>query len=189
MDSLIDNMLICEISMNWDGMKNSVFCYKDLDGPASLGPVWDFDWAYGNINMYGYNTNFTEGWHTTNNYFTNEQYYQSESWNRYLIRDPYFLMKLYEKYKAVRNNEIADFLKAPEAYREILKADGNANDERWGYTYNNKKYYYKANSEYYDDAYNSLEKFMNKRISWIDSQFTSLDNLIESFGAYKRTMK
>ena len=31
LDSLVNNFLLCEFSMNWDAMKNSVFLYKDLE--------------------------------------------------------------------------------------------------------------------------------------------------------------
>ncbi len=32
MDSLLTNFLLCEFTMNWDAMKNSVYLYKDLEG-------------------------------------------------------------------------------------------------------------------------------------------------------------
>lgn len=48
MDSLMVNFLMCEFTMNWDGMKHSVFVYKDVDGPYYIAPAWDYDWAWGN---------------------------------------------------------------------------------------------------------------------------------------------
>lgn len=45
---------------------------KDVDELAKLAPVWDFDWAFGNNNMYSIWTYEPESWHTSNNYFTNE---------------------------------------------------------------------------------------------------------------------
>jgi len=47
----------------------------------------------------------------TNNYFTNEQYYQSVQWNRYLVRDPYFLMLAYHRYHEIRPTVIEDIIK------------------------------------------------------------------------------
>ena len=28
-------------------MKNSVYLYKDIEGPFYIGPAWDYDWAWG----------------------------------------------------------------------------------------------------------------------------------------------
>lgn len=55
MDSLVQYWLVCEYTNNWDSMKNSTYLYKDLTGKAKMGPVWDYDWAFGNINMYSMN--------------------------------------------------------------------------------------------------------------------------------------
>ena len=177
MDSLVQNFMICELTMNWDSMKNSTFLYKDIEGPAYMGPVWDYDWAYGNINMYRIDTYITDDWHTTNNYFTREQFYQSVQWNRYLIRDPYFLMKAYEKYKDVRKNELKDFLDSLEYYQEFLKFDGTLNDKRWGYG--------GRNGEKYAKATNSLQNFIKERVAWLDEQFIDFETLVASLGYYE----
>lgn len=177
LDSLVQNFLVCELTMNWDSMKNSVFVYKDIEGPAYMGPVWDYDWAYGNINMYRIDTYITDDWHTTNNYFTTEQYYQSEQWNRYLIKDPYFLMKAYEKYKAIRRNELQELLDSLDYYKELLACDGTLNDKRWNYG--------GRNGEKYAKATNSLENFITDRVAWLDRQFADFETLVASLGYYE----
>lgn len=176
LDSMVQNFMICELTMNWDSMKNSTFLYKDIEGPAYMGPVWDYDWAYGNINMYRIDTYITDDWHTTNNYFTREQFYQSVQWNRYLIKDPYFLMKVYEKYKSVRQNELKDFLDSLEYYQEFLKFDGALNDKRWGYG--------GRNGEKYAKATDSLQNFIYDRVAWLDRQFVDFETLVDSLGYY-----
>lgn len=183
-DSLVNNLLVCEFTMNWDCMKNSVFVYKDTGEKAKIGPVWDFDWAFGNINMYNVDTWVPEGWHTTNGYFTNEKYYQSVQWNRYLIQDPYFLMKLWEKYQSIREGALAEAVDAVGAYRELLAWDGKRNDQRWSMTYRDRKYYSGKNSLGFEDSFTKLEEFITKRVAWLDEQFVSLETLMESFGSY-----
>ena len=177
LDSLVQNFMICELTMNWDSMKNSTFLYKDIEGPAYMGPVWDYDWAYGNINMYRIDTYITDDWHTTNNYFTREQFYQSVQWNRYLIKDPYFLMKVYEKYKSIRPNELKDFRDSLEYYQEFLKFDGALNDKRWGYG--------GRNGEKYAKATDSLQNFIYDRVAWLDRQFVDFETLVASLGYYE----
>lgn len=181
LDSLINNFIICEFTMNWDSMKNSVFITKDISGLASLSPAWDYDWAFGNINMYQINTWFPESWHTTNEYFTNEQYYQSVQWNRYLIKDPYFLLKAYEKYKQIRPTIIEDIIKEDgtiDKYYQYLKEAGNANDDMW------KTTYISYNSVSFDKSMTKLRDFIETRVAWLDKQFADFDTFVTSLGYY-----
>lgn len=177
LDSLVQNFMVCELTMNWDSMKNSTFLYKDIDGLAYMGPVWDYDWAYGNINMFNIDTYITDDWHTTNNYFTREQFYQSVQWNRYLIKDPYFLMKIYEKYHAIRSNELKALLDSLDYYQKFLQFDGALNDKRWNYG--------GRNGEKYAKATNSLENFITDRVAWLDRQFADFETLVASLGYYQ----
>ncbi len=182
MDSLITNFFVCEFSMNWDCMKNSVFVTKDLDGLAKLSPAWDFDWAFGNDNMFNIFTNIPEEWHTTNNYFTNEQYYQSVQWNRYLVRDPYFLMLAYHRYHEIRPTVIEDIIKdggfLDEYYEKYYEA-GLANDKKWQITYGPYQ------GKNYEESMAALKEFITTRIAWMDKQFASYETLINSIGYYK----
>lgn len=181
MNSLITNFFVCEFTMNWDSMKNSVFVTKDIDGLAKLNPVWDFDWAFGNDNMHRIFTNYPTGWHTTNNYFTKEQYYQSVQWNRYLIRDPYFLMLAYNKYKEIRPGVIEDIIKDGgllDTYYEELYEAGIANDARWSQTYN------AYGGKNYEESMAALRKFIETRVDWLDKQFATFETFVESTGYY-----
>ena len=181
-NSLINNFFVCEFSMNWDSMKNSVFVTKDLTGLAELNPVWDFDWAFGNNNMFRIDTNYPTSWHTTNEYFTVEQYYQSVQWNRFLIKDPYFLLLAYEKYQEIRYTIIENIIKEngllDKYYNELYEA-GVANDSKWHKTY--RQY----GGESYNDSMDSLRSFIETRVAWLDKQFLSFESFVDSLGYYK----
>jgi hypothetical protein len=53
--SFIDFFIIQELSRNYDGFMHSVYFHKDIDNvnisKIKCGPVWDFDWAFNNINV------------------------------------------------------------------------------------------------------------------------------------------
>lgn len=49
-ESFIDYFLVSELSRNNDGFKKSQYFHKDKKGKIVAGPVWDFDWAWKNIN-------------------------------------------------------------------------------------------------------------------------------------------
>ncbi len=186
MDSLVNNFIFCEFAMNWDSMKNSFFYYKDVDGKAKIGPQWDFDWAWGNINMYNIDTYYPESWHTTEDAFTVEQYYQKVQWNRMLIRDPYFLALAYEKYHEIRDTVIEDMIKdggTIQTYMKSLHTAALANDYKWKKTYTSYK------GEEYDDACDSLWDFVTTRVDWLDEQFESMETFVDSLGYYQPSSK
>lgn len=181
LDSLIQNFFVCEFSMNWDSMKNSTFITKDVDELAKMSPVWDFDWAFGNNNMYSIWTWEPESWQTTNEYFTNEQYYQSVQWNRYLIKDPYFLLQLYLRYDDVSKmmHEITEDGGTIDQYIELLSEAARRNDDLWGYSYGS------YGGEYYSEATESLRNFISIRTNWLDAQFADFETLRLSLGYYE----
>lgn len=181
MDSLVQNFLVCEFTRNWDSMKNSMFLYKDTAGKAFMGPCWDYDWAFGNINMYNIYTNIPEGWQTTDNYFTYEQYYQSFNWNRYLIQDEIFVDALYKKWHEIRPTIIEGIIKEDGTlsyWRDTLRDEGLLNDKKWSHTY--RQY----NSVGYEESWDNLEEFIRLRIAWLDKQFTDPDTLYRSLNSY-----
>lgn len=192
MDSLVANFIFCEYAMNWDSMKNSFFLYKDIDELGKIGPQWDFDWAWGNINMFGIDTWYPQSWHTTEDAFTVEQYYQTVQWNRMLIRDPYFLLRAYEKYQQIRPTVIEDMIGKGgliDQYEELLKDAGAANDKRWSHTYTDGQYYPGGYSENFTDSVNTIRNFLTTRIAWMDEQMKSLETFMDSLGYYKTSDK
>ena len=180
LNSLLENFLLCEFTMNWDAMKNSVYFYKDLDGPWYLEPAWDYDWGWGN-SMYTLNTWYTDEWQTTSDYYANETYYQTVQWNRYLIRDPYFLVLLQEKYQEARETILEEYVKDGgliDQYAEMLRPAAEANGARWGGsmgTFEGQKF---------GEGVQELKRFMKERLAWLDQQFVSVETLRKSLGYY-----
>lgn len=199
MDSLVAYWLLCEYTNNWDSMKNSTFLYKDLTGKAKMGPAWDYDWAFGNINMYSMTGPFVyDNWHTTLTGISTsqggfcEQSYQAKQWNRFLVTDPYFVTKAFELYKKVRPTVIEDMIKEGgkiDVLEEKYQTAADANDAKWSYSYGNYSGFafingekQRTQSQTYNAAIESMKTFMTKRVDWFDTQFTSVEDLYESLG-------
>jgi hypothetical protein len=178
LNSLVRNFLVCEFSINLDSMRCSGYMYKDIDGLFRMGPEWDFDWAWGNINMYNVNTNYPDSWQTTEEKIG----FQTEQWNRPLIKDPYFIVQAYQKYKEIRGTAIEDIIKEGgqiDGYRNYLQTAAAANDARWSYTYAQYR------SFDFNQSINQMKSFIDKRLDWLDAQFESPDTLIASLRYYK----
>lgn len=185
--SAVNNFLVCEVSDNWDSMKNSFFMYKDIDSKIKFGPVWDFDWAWGN-SMYGIDTAgnrngsfaYAQKWQTVNEWFANEQYYQTQQFNRLLIRDPFFVAKVYERYHEVHDEYIAVIPERFDEETSAMESALTANYERWrgsdscgglaGQSFLTQRKYTRS--------------FIDQRLEWLDEQFASLDTLMDSLGGY-----
>jgi hypothetical protein len=103
-ESFIDYFLVNEVSRNNDGFKKSVFFHKDKNsngGKLHAGPVWDFDWAWKNIQSCEiFQNNGGIGWaHHINDCFTDNY---STGWYIRLLQDSTFNDELrcrYEQYR------------------------------------------------------------------------------------------
>lgn len=199
LDSLLQYWLLCEYVNNWDSMKNSTYLYKDIEGKAKMGPAWDYDWAWGNINMYSMTGPFVyDNWHTTlcgmdmsQGGFA-EQGYQKEQWNRYLVKDPYFATKAFEFYKKNRPTVIEDIMKdggVIDSLQTKYRSASLANDDKWAYSYDRCSGFAFVNgqkvsttSQRYDAAVESMKTFIEKRVEWMDAQFTDVQAFYRSLG-------
>ncbi len=102
--SFIDYFLINELSRNADGFKKSVFFHKDKysnGGKLQAGPVWDFDWAWKNLDNCSYFNNYNgAGWAHLVNDCPTDNY--STGWYIRLQQDSTFNDELrcaYENYR------------------------------------------------------------------------------------------
>lgn len=103
--SFIDYFIVNEVSRNNDGFKKSFFMFKDRDGKdkrINLGPVWDFDWAWKNIDECWIFANTDgSGWA----YQVNDCYpdVNSPAWHVRLLQDSLFTDELRCRYELFRS--------------------------------------------------------------------------------------
>ena len=161
-DALIDYWLINEIFFNEELNKKSTYMHKDIDGLMLMGPIWDMDWSSGGEGQ----TYHTEQW-ATRYYSTNAQ---ANSWYKFLIQDPYFIMKAQERYWEIRNDQVADMLAELDSNEELLAVSAKANGERWGYKSDYSKYV------------SNLRNWLNTHLAWMDEQMATQDSLRDSLG-------
>jgi len=103
LESFVDFLIINEISRNVDGYRLSTFMYKEKDsdgGQLHMGPVWDFNLAFGNAN---YCAGFaTEGWGYDFGQLCPQDFWQLPFWWDRLREDPEFLDLLAERWRNYR---------------------------------------------------------------------------------------
>ena len=105
--SFVDYFIHTELSLNADAYRRSAYFYKEKQkddgtgGKLFAGPVWDYNYAYGNSNLA--NADEPESWcyEGSNNNPT------PAMWQR-LLQDPNFRKAVKKRYQALRKNVLSN---------------------------------------------------------------------------------
>lgn len=159
-NSFVDYYIVNEISKNTDAMWASSYMSFKKGGKLTMGPVWDYDLAYGNYSGNMLLANY-EGFKVLYN-----------PWYERLFRDPVFVERVKERYDyfyekkkdiAVRINTMADYLRysAQENNNkwETLYAVEWPNVNAWGS---------------YENEVSLLKEWVFKRMDWLKAQFDAM---------------
>lgn len=163
-DDLVNYWLVNEFMNNIDsGSFGSTFMYKDIGGDVfHMGPVWDFDYSSGNY----LHTTF-EGYSAPPDHWK----YVPGTWFRNLVRDPYFVARLQERYWE-KHDELESVINKMDTYASYIVDSVNADHVVWGVPTS------------FDFEYNHLRTWFQERIDWIDQQFATLETGLDSLEEY-----
>jgi hypothetical protein len=175
LDSFIDFFILNEISKNPDGYRLSTFMHKDKGEKLKMGPIWDFNLAFGNVN---YCTGSSpEGWiYRFNDVCPDDTWLVPFWWGRFM-EDLAFVSALKERWNNLRtnfftNSEILQRIASLEENLKISNAAKN-NFSKWlvlgEYVWPND---YIGNS--YDDEISYLKDWIVNRMEWLDTEINSL---------------
>jgi len=161
MDALVDYWIINEIFFNEDAMKKSTYLYKDNKELFKMGPVWDMDWSSGAAQSAA---TPTDQWHTL--YFSmNAQQWQ---WYKELVKDPYFLKQVQNRYWKIRHTLIQNMLNSINPLSQEISESAQASMDAWG----------QGN---YDQKVQELKDWFTKRMAFLDSKLQSYETLAREF--------
>ena len=107
--SFIDYFIVGEVSRNVDTYKKSAFFYKDradIDGRLHAGPVWDFDWAWKNINECMVDSTDGSGW-TYKISSVCRSWPVPPGWMVKLLQDTTFTNELHTRYSLLRKTMLS----------------------------------------------------------------------------------
>jgi len=172
--SFVDFFILTELGNNVDGYRLSTWLTKDRDQKLNMGPVWDFNLAYGNADYCA--AERYDVWAYRLSERCPGDFYPVPFWWTRLMEAPSFKLAVRERYTALRSGVLSDGAIASkiETYRELLDSSNNAgyNFTRWpilgewvwpnffvGQTYNEEVDY--------------LKDWVLNRASWLDEQIGS----------------
>jgi hypothetical protein len=172
MGSFVDFFIINEATKNPDGFRISTFMYKEKDsdgGKLHMGPIWDFNLGFGNINFC---TNGTpEGFVKDFNEVCGDHFWLVPFWWDRLWNEPAFRMKVAARWQGLRQTHFStesmhNYIDS--VYSALNSEAAGRNFQRWPVlgveTYGN--YFI---GETYEEEVNWLKTWVNDRFAWLDT--------------------
>lgn len=174
-DSFIDFFLLTELSNNVDGYRLSTWLTKDLNQKLHMGPIWDFNLAFGNADYCSGGN--TDVWAYQFNSRCPGDIWMVPFWWERLMQDPAFVAKVQSRWQELRGGPFSNpaIMGKIDAYVARLTQPGAAaeNFERWPvlgeYVWPNN--YVGAS---YGDEIQYLKDWINSRLSWLDQAVMEL---------------
>ena len=175
LDSFIDFFILNELSKNPDGFRLSTYLHKEKGGKLKMGPIWDFNLAFGNVNYCDGDSPF--GWaHRFNDICSGDTWQVPFWWNRFLD-DPEYVSLLKERWAILRSGILSEdiVLGRLRELQENLKGS-SAIDKNFGKWLILGKYIWpnKFIGDSYDCEINYLEEWIVERFEWLDQNINEL---------------
>lgn len=158
--SFVDWYLINEIAKNNDAIfLTSCYMHHKPGDKLYMGPLWDFDIAFGNV-YYNNNNDYTGFW------------IRKATWYARLFQDPAFVKQVKERFAYFYNNKDVIFNEINEN-AEYLKYSVMENNAVWKtlYQYTWPNY---AIWGSYDNEVAYLKQWLNSRLEWLKSEFDAM---------------
>jgi hypothetical protein len=163
--STLNYILVNEIGKNVDAFLFSTYLFKEKDsngGKLSLGPLWDFNLAFGNVD-YLANAQFAPGWMWADQG-------RSIFWFRRMIQDPWFANKLKCRWEELRTGFLTNdyFNNKIDSLAIVLQESQQRNYQRWPilgtYVWPNQFV-----GQTYVQEINFMKQWTLDRLAWMDN--------------------
>jgi hypothetical protein len=175
-EAFIDQHWLIEMSKNIDGFRYSAYVHKERGGKLKMGPAWDWNLAFGNANYY--DGSDPTGWYTPVLRDT------EICWFRRLSEDPEFQQRAIDRWGELRANVFATqrvLARVDEMAAQLSEAQAR-NFRRWpimGRRVNPNDFV----GDSYEEEIQWMKQWIQKRLSWIDSQFIAPPVIAQAGGA------
>jgi CotH kinase protein len=165
-DSWIDGILLQELAKNVDAYRSSTYLHKLPGGKLRLGPLWDFNQAYGNAS-YDERAVDVEGWQVLRA--------RPGSWFRKLFRDEAFFERFQDRYRELRAGALGEQAIFDKLDRDAarLRDAAHRNFERWPILGEVILGNPDPPPKSYEDEVAFLKKWIQARARWMDEALKS----------------
>ena len=162
MDSFVDFYLIQEIGKNLDGdLDTSCYMHLARGGKLKMGPIWDMDVAFGNIDQANQTCYRPTGF-----------YVKNAPWFARLFKDPAFVKRVKERFNYFYRHQ-NDILANVNADAQYLKYSAQENDNVW-HLFNVKTWPNYNIWGSYQNEVQELKTWFTTRMEWLKSEFDKM---------------
>lgn len=148
---------IQEFSKNPDAnFHGSIFFSWQEDDVIRMGPVWDFDIAFGSYNNESIND--PQNWHIRYSY-----------WNNFIFQDSimnYSRINFWKKNKTIFENVLSTI----DSTSKFLHNSAQNNFKKWHILQSTDLLYHRHSYSTYKNATDDLKKWIKQRLAWINSK-------------------
>ena len=163
-DSLIDWVIIHELTYNLDCcFRRSCYLIKEKGGKLKMGPIWDFDLAFGSYRRYT-----TDNWATVGS----EGGYVGITWMNYLKKDKAFMDRFRARWNEIKEPLLEKALAAVDGMSALVTPSAKMNFEVWDILGKSVTSQPTSHKKYdtYEKMVGRLRSFIENRYKWFDSQ-------------------
>ena len=158
LQSFIDWYLVQEIAKTVDAKSFSSIYFNYIPGrKIKMGPLWDFDLSFGNVD-YSETVRYPEGF-----------WIKGNPWYKRLFEDPAFERAVKERFLYFYNNTSVILDKIDENAKQLKRAQGK-NYEKWPtlgtYVWPNPVYF-----NTYEEEVSHLKDWIAQRMEWLHGEF------------------
>ena len=163
-DSLIDWVIIHELTYNLDCcFRRSCYLIKEKDGKLKMGPIWDFDLAFGSFYRYS-----AGDWATVGE----DGGYVGITWMNYLINDSAFMEKFKARWNEIKEPLVTRALTCVNEMGELVAPSAQMNFEIWDILGKSVPSQPSSHKKYdtYEKMLSRLSDFIKDRYNWLDTR-------------------
>lgn len=159
MDSFVDWYLINEITHNPDAtMLYSCFMHLKRGGKITMGPIWDFDLAFGNVDYWDRGPY--------------DFWIKKSDWIIRMFKDSAFKARVKERYNYFYSRKY-DIMREIDETAMYLKRSAQENENRWHTFYEYVLPNYEVWGSYQNEV-QSVKEWLNQRMDWLKTEFDKL---------------
>ena len=159
-EEYIKHYWIQEFSKNYDAVfKASVYFSWQNGNVIKMGPIWDFDLAFGNHDVTS--ANQPQNW-----------YIKSAYWNAFLFKDS-TMNNTRISFWNENTKKFLGIINKIDSTKNLLEKSAKNNFKKWDILPSTQGWYLQHSYNSYSDACANLKKWIKQRIEWINSEITN----------------
>ncbi|MFN3850767.1 MAG: CotH kinase family protein [Spirosomataceae bacterium] len=173
--SFIDFFILTELFQNHDGYRLSTYLQKDRGKKLAMGPIWDFDIAFGSDNGFCDGMN-RHAWVFEYNKYCGGDAWLVPFWWKKLISDDEFKAELKERWSSLRKSQLSDnqLDKTIDDYNKYITENGLVarNFDRWDIL--NERITPNSTKGSHEKEIKRMKSWLKEHAHWIDENIEKL---------------